>query len=213
MTDYPPQPWDLRGQMYASTFLLPLADIPVVTPPGWSPVRLGGRGVVATAWVDYEPSGVLSYRELMATLLVHRGRLVAPTILAIWVDSESSRYGGRGLWAIPKELATFDFGNGLLSAACPDGTPIATGTVRRRAALPRPVPLNYSVVQERGGAELRSPVRSRGTLAYGSATFDAAPNGPLGWLAGRRPTTSVQLADFEMSFGTSGAADSGVPRR
>lgn len=201
MTNYPPQPWQLRGQMYSSTFLVPIAAVPVVTPPGWSPVRLAGRAVVATAWVDYEPGGVLSYRELMATLLVRRGRIIAPTILSIWVDSEASRDGGRALWAIPKDLATFEFAGDRLTATGPDGAPIATGTVRRRAGLPRRVPVNFAVAQERGGAALVSPVRSRGSLAYGSATFDAAPDGPLGWLAGRRPLSSTQLRDFEMSFG------------
>jgi Acetoacetate decarboxylase (ADC) len=201
-TTFPPEPWELRGQMFASTFLVPHKQVPIVAPPGWSPVRVGGRCVVTTAWVDYAPGGVLSYRELMATLLVRRGRAVAPTILSIWVDSEASRDGGRALWAIPKELATFDFAGVRMAAAAPDGTPIAAGQVRRRTALPRPVPVSFSVVQERDGAALVSPVRARGKLAHGSATFDAAAAGPLGWLAGRRPTTSVQLTDFEMTFGT-----------
>ena len=90
----------------ASAFLVPLADVPVDLPPGCTPVRVGGRGVVGTAWVSYEPGGVLSYREVMATLLVRRGRRVMPTIMRIWVDSEASRDGGRALWGIPKDLAT-----------------------------------------------------------------------------------------------------------
>ena len=200
--DFPPQPWRLRGQMYASTFLVPLSRVPVSAPPGWSAVRVGGRGIVTTAWVSYEPGGVLSYRELMATLLVRRGRIVAPTILSIWVDSESSRDGGRALWAIPKDLASFDFTGGRLAATSGDGVPIAAGLVRKRAGLPRPAPVRFAVVQERGGAALVSPVRARGTLAYASASFDAAPDGPLGWLAGRKPVTSMQLGDFDMTFGT-----------
>ena len=37
MTDYPPEPWDLRGQLHSSAFLVPLADVPVDLPPGCRP--------------------------------------------------------------------------------------------------------------------------------------------------------------------------------
>ena len=52
---------------------------------------------------------MLSYRELMTTVLVRRGLRVLPTITHIWVDSETSRDGGRALWGIPKGLASFVF--------------------------------------------------------------------------------------------------------
>src|SRR5205085_1496829 len=127
--------WDLRGQLHASAFLVPVADVPADVPPGWSPVRIGSRAVVGTAWVDYGPGGVLSYRELMATLLVRRGRQVVPHVFAIWVDSAASRDGGRELWGIPKELATFAFDGGRLRAH--DGAgPIAEGTVGPSGRLP-----------------------------------------------------------------------------
>ncbi len=60
------------------------------------------------AFVEYAPRGVLPYRELLVALLVLGRRGVWYTIPRIWVDSAQSRIGGRELWAIPKELASFD---------------------------------------------------------------------------------------------------------
>lgn len=198
---YPPQPWDLRGQLHASAFLVPLADVPAVVPPGFAPVRVGNRAVVGTAWVSYEPGGVLAYSEVMATLLVRRGRRVMPSITAIWVDSVPSRDGGRALWAIPKELADFDLAGDRWSAADGDG-PIATGSVRPRLRLPGRLPVAFSIAQARDGAAVISPVRTRAGVSLSSATFDADPDGPLAFLAGRKPFASFTMHDFRMTFGS-----------
>ena len=160
--------------------------------------------MVGTAWVSYEPGGVLEYRELMATLLVRRGWRIMPTIVRIWVDSEASRDGGRALWGIPKELAVFDFDNTAREAqfaATTDVGPIATGTVRSQLEFRRSWPLTFSVVQWLGGAAKISPVRTRAAVGLARATFAADPSGPLGFLAGRRPLVSFTLRDFRMSFG------------
>lgn len=199
-TNYPAEPWDLRGQLHASAFLVPLADVPVDLPPGYRPVRVGNRGLVGTAWVDYEPGGVLAYREIMATLLVRRGWRVLPTIVAIWVDSAASQDGGRALWAIPKELATFDFDGGSFSAWDEKGG-IAYGAARPRWRLPRRWPVAFSIVQSRDGRAVVSPVRARAGVALASASFDPDPSGPLGFLVGRRPLASFSLRDFVMCFG------------
>lgn len=200
MSDYPPEPWALRGQLHASAFRVPLSEVAAELPPGCAPVRVGKYGIIGTAWVSYEPGGVLSYRELMATLLVRRGRTVLPTIVRIWVDSEASRDGGRALWGIPKDLARFRFDGDTFTAHDENG-PIASGTVRPRVPLPGRLPVTFSIVQGRNGTAKVSPVRSRATVALSSATFDADPAGPLGFLAGRRPFASFTMRDFDMSFG------------
>jgi hypothetical protein len=197
---YPPEPWDLRGQLHGSLFLVPLHDIPVDLPPGCRPVRLGGQAVVGAVWVSYEPGGVLSYSELMTTLLVRRGWRLLPTITHIWVDSVESRDGGRALWGIPKGLASFVFDRGDLSARDDEG-PLATGSVRPQLKLPGRWPVRFSLVQWLDGRAKVSPVRSSSTVSLARATFEADPSGPLAFLAGRRPVLSFSLGDFRMSFG------------
>jgi hypothetical protein len=198
---FPPEPWDLRGQLHASAFLVPLHEVPVDLPPGCRPVRVGRMGVVAAIWVNYEPGGVMQYRELMTTLLVRHGRRLLPTITHIWVDSPSSRDGGRALWGIPKELATFDF-DGTEFAAHDDEGPLASGSVTPVAALPGRWPTNFRVAQWLGGAAKFSPVHSRAAIVISRASFHADPTGPLAFLSGRRPLVSFTLRDFRMSFGS-----------
>ena len=209
MSAYPPEPWDLRGQLHASAFLVPLRAVPLgEVPPGWRPVRLGPFAVVGTAWVSYEPGGVLSYRELMATVLVRRGLRVAPSIARIWVDSEASRAGGRALWGIPKELADFEF-HGADFAAAERGHPIATGTVRPSAWLPGRWPVRFTVAQTLDGRAKATPVRCRSRLGLSRARFAADPSGPLAFLARRRPLLTLTVGDFRMRFGPPAALRSG----
>jgi hypothetical protein len=143
----------------------------------------------------------MQYRELMATLLVRKGSRIMPTITHIWVDSPASLAGGRELWGIPKELATFDFAGASL-AARDDLGPLAHGTVSPILALPGRWPSGFRVAQWLGGKPKFSPVRSRSAVELSRATFEADPSGPLAFLAGRKPIASFTLRDFEMSFGS-----------
>ncbi|SOD71719.1 acetoacetate decarboxylase [Jatrophihabitans sp. GAS493] len=218
--EYPAEPWHLVGQLHASVFLVPLAEVQEALtdapsrglPPGVHLVRLGGRCVVATAWVDYQPGGVLHYRELMSTLLVRSRWRLLPTITHIWVDSEQSRDGGKALWGIPKQLADFDFSDdsaepapaparGRDFTAADESGAIAAGTIRPRRRLPVRVPVRFRVVQRLHGRAKVTPVRSRAGLGVAAATFTANPAGPLAFLAGRRPILTLTMHDFDMSFG------------
>ncbi len=200
-TGYPPQPWDLRGQLHAALFTVPVDEVPVDLPPGCRPIRFGRRGIVGAVWVDYQSGGVLAYRELMTTLLVRRGFRLLPTITHIWVDSVASRDGGRALWGIPKQLAAFSF-DGAHLAAHDDGGPLAAGTVRTRFTLPGRWPVRFSVAQWLDGRAKISPVRSSARVSLADATFEADPGGPLAFLAGRRPLVAFTLGEFRMSFGS-----------
>lgn len=203
---YPPEPWRLRGDMHASVWLVPWRELADEVPPGARAVRVGPYAVVATAWVDYKPGGVLAYRELMATVLVRMGWKPMPTVVRIWVDSPASRDGGRELWGIPKELAEFTFG-GAEFAAADDSGEIARTRVRPGPRAPLPAPVAFEVVQEVGGRAKRSPVRARGRLGLSRSVWRVAPSGPLGFLAGRSPLLSVSLTGFRMRFGHAAAAD------
>jgi hypothetical protein len=200
VSGYPPEPWGLRGQLHAAVFVVPRHEVPVDVPAGCRLVQVGGRVVVTTAWVDYEPGGVLSYRELMATVLVRRGARPMPTITHIWVDSVASRDGGRALWGIPKELAAFELDGPGWQAADDHGV-LARGTVRQRWRLPGRWPLRFAVAQWLDGRVKVSPVRASAAIALDRAEFAADAAGPLAFLAGRRPLLAVSVLDFRMSFG------------
>ncbi|WP_027344952.1 acetoacetate decarboxylase family protein [Hamadaea tsunoensis] len=203
---YPPEPWHLRGRMYVSVFGVPVADLPPLPAALASlrPVRLGRRALVGAAWVDYEPGGVLSYRELLVSTLTRDGLRPRVTITGIWVDSVPSRDGGRALWGIPKELAAFEL-TGTDASAAAEGGPLATAVLRRRL-LPFRVPVGFKVAQDLGGRPKTSPVRATARPGTARVTWDVAPGGPLGYLAGRRPLLSFAIGDFDMRFGAAAPA-------
>ena len=197
MTAYPPAPWELRGTGSITTWRVPVTALPDL-PDG---VRPAGRrtALVATAFVRYDERGLLAYDELLAAVVVRHGRGLALSITDIWVDSEVSVAGGRGLWGIPKDLATF----GERYAETPDG-PIAAArfTPRRAPSLPLPLPLRGSVVQTLDGATVASPIRAGGSVRPATAHWDLDAGGPLAWLRAGTPLTSLLARDFTMRFGS-----------
>ncbi|MGI5184942.1 acetoacetate decarboxylase family protein [Dactylosporangium sp. CA-152071] len=202
---YPPSPWSLRGRMHVSVWAVPVADVPALPPALDGAVRVlrvGRRAFVGTAWVDYRPGGDMAYRELLSAVLTRAGWRPRVTITHIWVDSVASRDGGRELWGIPKDLAdlTIPSVSGPASASTVDG-PIASAVLPRGDGLPPRLPARFRVVQALAGRAETTPVRS--TARYGPArvVWTFAPEGPLRFLAGRRPLLSFVAGDFRMRFG------------
>ncbi|WP_244929189.1 acetoacetate decarboxylase family protein [Nocardioides sp. W7] len=198
MTDFPPEPWDLTGVGHVTLWRVPVGTLPVL-PLSARPLTVRDQALVATAFVTYDDRGLMAYDELLAGVLVRFGRRVGLSITDIWVDSETSMRGGRELWGIPKELATF----GSLRASTVAG-PIASASFTPRGVPGLPVPrvLRGSTVQTRAGRTLASPIRTGGRIRPSRGTWDLDADGPLAWLRAGRPVTSVVAEDFAMRFGS-----------
>jgi hypothetical protein len=161
--------------------------------------RTGGS-LVAAAFVDYRPPGVLAYRELLVARPVRAGATPAVRITDIWVDSESSRDGGRALWAIPKELATFTVDGDSWSMSV-DGAPVASASFHRGRRVPMPLPARLRVSQPREGSVVLTPVRGHARAQLASARWAFAGPAGLTLLSGRRPFLSLVLTDFGIRVG------------
>jgi hypothetical protein len=164
-------------------------------------VRAGGTALVGTAWAIYEPGGVLSYRELLVAVLAHRDGRPLVTITDIWVDSAPSLHGGRELWGIPKQWASFHVDGATCAAVNADGELIASAAVRPIGALPGSWRVDYTVAQRRVGELMLIPVRCSSRVRLIRIRWEFAPGGPLGWLADARPAFSISLRDFALRFG------------
>ncbi|NPC98387.1 acetoacetate decarboxylase family protein [Nocardioides sp. zg-DK7169] len=206
-SSYPPEPWDLTGTGLITLWRVPAAAVPPL-PTGARAVTVRGRALATTMLVRYDDRGAMAYRELLAGVLVRHGRRVALSITDIWVDSEASMAGGRALWGVPKELASFAPDAALDSPVATGttrtaGGPVATGhLVRRRGpALRLPFPLRAHIVQTRDAQTLVSPIRAGGRLRLARAQWSFDADGPLAWLRAGRAVTSVEAADFAMRFG------------
>ncbi|MEO5817133.1 MAG: acetoacetate decarboxylase family protein [Gemmatimonadaceae bacterium] len=204
---YPKEPWHLAGQFVVSTFVVSrrsLGALLEIVPAGERVIGGAGRIFVGVAFVDYAPRGVLSYRELLVALPVISRHGVRYSIPLICVDSAQSRVGGRELWAIPKELASFDWreGGGRVHARMSqEGREVASVETGGRVALPGRWPLPLPTAQTLDGRTIysRNAVRARPSLV--SARWKFASDGPLGFLAGARPLISVSLTDADVAFG------------
>lgn len=197
MTSYPAEPWDLHGHAYVGMWLLPRDRAPEPHSPATRTVTVFGRAIVCAAFFVYEEPSPLTYDEIMATVLVREGWRLRVSITHIWVDSMASRDGGRRLWAIPKELADFEVARHASYAA----QGIGSLTVHRVRRLPWRLPLGFRIAQDRAGTVLVSPVSGRIRWGQASARWSLAHDGPLGFLAGRKPLVTLACRPFHLLFG------------
>jgi len=197
MNTYPPEPWDLHGHAYIGVWLLPRDLAPAPHSSATKPITIFGRAIVCAAFFVYEEPSPLTYDEIMTTVLVREGWRPRVSITHIWVNSPASRDGGRALWAIPKDLADFDTAAHSSYAAQSIGS-LAINRVRR---LPWRAPIAFRIAQDRDGSVLISPVSGR--IRFGSTTgrWSFAPDGPLGFLTGRRPLVTLAARHFHLTFG------------
>lgn len=196
-TTYPTEPWDLHGHAYVGTWLVPRSQLPAPHSAETRPITIFGRGIVAAAFFVYEDPSPLTYHEIMATVLVREGWRPRVSITHIWVDSPASRDGGRDLWAIPKQLADFE--------AAPHASYVADGigtlSLGRGRRLPGRWPARFRIAQDRSGSLLVSPVSGRVGVGTVKGRWSFAPDGPLRFLAGRRPILTLAVRPFRLLFG------------
>jgi hypothetical protein len=223
---HPPEPWHLRGDMYTALWLVPGRDLPTwPLPEGVRAVSVSGRRLLLTFWVDYT-GGDLAYRELLVAVVVRHGVRLAATAVRVWVDDERSLSGGRRLWALPKEPAVFTFTplpparhhlgglHATVTASGPAGgvdsasgparqEPHASVVSRDLLRLPLRVPVRAHLLQPRGdGTDCRVPLRLAGRPSVSRLRMRVRRDGPLAYLAGRRPIAAASLRDFRFTVGS-----------
>jgi hypothetical protein len=160
-------------------------------------VTIFGRGIVGAAFFVYEEPSPLTYDEIMATVLVRHGWRLRVSITHIWVNSAASREGGRALWAIPKELAEFD----VTAPASYSAHGIGSLSLRGVRRVPWQLPAAFKIAQNRDGTLVTSPVAGRVRFGLADARWSFASDGPLTFLAGRRPLITLALRPFRLLFG------------
>lgn len=198
MNTYPVEPWDLHGHAYIGVWLLPRDVAPAPHSPATPAITIFGRTVVASAYFVYELPSPLTYDEIMSTVLVRDRWRPRVSITHIWVNSTASRDGGRELWAIPKELATFDVDLHRSYVA----RKIGALRVHRVRRLPFALPIGFRTAQDRSGTLEVTPVRGRIRLGLAQTRWSFDDAGPLSFLNGRRPLISLAARPFRLTFGS-----------
>lgn len=209
-TSYPPEPWYLGGDFLLSIFRLPVSRLPAVAlqaiPVDHSLVTVAGCATVGVSFVHYTAGGVLAYEELLVALLVRKGARLRSTIPDIWVSSQSSMYGGRELWGIPKQLGDFKRdidGQHICSKMSLAGEPVAQLDARiGRQLLPGLWQVPQTTAQLLDGRRTVAMNRIVGRLRGVRGEWNITANGPLDYMAKAKPFLSVAITDSAVMFGT-----------
>jgi hypothetical protein len=123
---YPPAPWRLKGQMWMAIYD---TGTPVALPDGFKPLlNPNWLAIVLVRYLE----GTLRYDELVVGTVAYRGLRVGIHVHSLWVNDEASLWGGRRIWGVPKELATFTWDSNTVHVL-DKGGPIVTLTVNGKA--------------------------------------------------------------------------------
>jgi len=108
-TLYPAAPWSLRGRALVSVHAVDIAVMRQVLPATLEILPVfPGKTLGGVYLSSYETGSVLTYNELIVFCgLVKYGDRTSSWVTHIYVDNPQSVAGGRQIWGLPKQLATF----------------------------------------------------------------------------------------------------------
>lgn len=111
---YPQAPWTLKGFAFQTLHLIDIATASPFIPPELEIVSAApGKTLGGVYLAQYEAGSSLEYNELIVVAgVVRREQTIGAWVSHIYVDNPDSVAGGREIWGMPKELATFDWQSG-----------------------------------------------------------------------------------------------------
>jgi hypothetical protein len=180
-SETPPAPW--RSSVDALLWLHPAAR----TARGLLPPQLAERAgmpVTIGGLISYRDGPVGPYGEVFGAPLMLRGAPLLSHIPFMAVDSAASVAGGRGNWALPKELAHFDGDPGQPGTvtARGDGWGLRVTTTARARRLPMTMTMRAAQVWADGQVRTFS-VRMRGRARLARVEVEHLTGSRLGdWL-------------------------------
>ena len=111
---YLPPPWTLKGYGLQILQIMEIDSVRALIPSEFKIISVGfGKTIGGVYLASYESGSTLEYHELIVSpALVRYGNQSGGWISHIYVDHPDSVAGGREIWGLPKELATFEWENG-----------------------------------------------------------------------------------------------------
>jgi hypothetical protein len=197
---YPPAPWQLRGWGVATVQGVDVRAARRFVPRDCTIVAVApGKTLGGLLFVSYEAGSTLVYRELtVVAALVRVGRRLAFYLPRLYVDSAASLAGGRAIWGVPKEMATFDVttADGLRTIVVRSGGDevcrIAAAVARGGIRLTLPVP----TFGTRADSLLFFSGRLAARFALVRAAIELPREGDFAALALDRPRVAVSIDEF-----------------
>jgi len=163
--EIPPAPWHSRAD--ALVWLHPARRAARAVLPAPLAAR-AGLPVTIGGLISYRDGPVGPYGEVFGAPLMLRGGLMLSHVPFMAVDSAASVAGGRGNWALPKELAEFDGDPGAPGpvTARGEGWAVRVTTTARARRLPMALTMRAAQVWADGQVRTFSvTMRGRARLA------------------------------------------------
>jgi acetoacetate decarboxylase len=142
---YPPPPWHLHGISVQVFRLVDVRAARRLVPASLRVVPVAPRRTLGILYcARYEAPSSLTYHELaFAPALVYAKGRFGFWISNIYVDHDGSRAGGRCIWGLPKEMATFRWSPDERELTVAQGSRplcwIRAGTGPARSSVPSPL--------------------------------------------------------------------------
>ena len=180
---HPPAPWRLKGPAVIVFGTMRAARAQRRLPAPIRLVRLPVVGAVtALVLADYREGSTLQYAELACLVgPAVGGRVPGGWVETMLVDRDASRAGGRAIWNLPKELASFDWAEDPpRSVVVRDGdgdVVVSARWSRPRLSLPLPGVAPFLGTVDGGAVAGRLTGLARGGPARVSLTVP--PSSPL----------------------------------
>ena len=203
-TTYPPAPWQMHGRALVQPYLVDAACLQL--PRDFEPIILARHTVGALALIEYMSPSPLMYTELvwmpcLVRVTVGAHRTCGFFVDKMFVDSGASLLGGREIWALPKQRASFEVGQGQAIIDMDGGARLVLEMGRRGPTLR--APLAIRTLQNAGAEVVR--FRGSGTARIGSARMTVREaRGLEGWMGWTRTRCirglGLSLSDFELAM-------------
>lgn len=165
-TLYPPPPWHMLGQCWGGLFH---AAQPLALPAGLHHVLPACWLVVGL--VRYR-EGTLRYDEFFTASAARAGLRMGLFIHNIWVNDADSQAGGRSIWGLPKELATFTWHRNGVRISDAEGVIAALTINQHPRALP-PLPMWGAGIGHARGAPVFFDITLWGCLGRAAMRIDS----------------------------------------
>lgn len=178
---YPVAPWHLAGDALAVTRLIPLSVARRFMPYWARAVPMApGMTTAALYLASYGGDSSIAYHELIVSSgVVRTGLRMGAWISHIYVDNVDAATGGRDIWGLPKQAATFEWqwARGLVEVHTTDQL---LCTLRFNPSDPLlPAPLYAPVLTERDARHLWFAARGVTRLGVHRGTVIVPAGSPL----------------------------------
>ncbi len=181
---YPAAPWRLRGCALHALRLIPSEQAAASLPPSVRAVPAVPRRTPVLLFIaSYSAGSTLHYHELIVAVAARVRARLGFWIAHIYVDEPSSMAGGREIWGLPKQLASFEWD--LESAGevrVRQGERLLCAVSCRPPKLSLPLPLYLPVLTRLNSRLCRFEGRGRSAVSRTPGAVHVPADSPLSTL-------------------------------